>query len=412
MQFGWIDFSKQDRTNAINIINSMKEKGVLDELGFGSLRQAFANDFFPGTSTIQTRAKYFFIVPYILQDFIAKVSATENDFQKFAENALKEISGLNKAEHQTGKILVQNMGKDEKIGIIGSRSIAGGKWVKRTPLSIYWNGLRSFGFFRSKRPNYALADFFMNVFTLKRNEDSFKNATKPSKNDDSDDVDAGNFSKTNPLVKLGTYTKNWKENLSINLTNAEAEILKEKIIESMPDSLLAFILQNKIDISSCSGNFEAASSLLFEKVNPEMAKKLDLANKANEFFYMTMLRYSFLLCKDEVAEIKSEWECAWKNKTKICNNFDINETFSTMKIQNARLKLFLTNLKSAFLSDDLEKASEIIIRREKDLKGKRAKLSNAEYTLSDEDKKIFSRFDYRLVSAARIIKDIFDGENQ
>ena len=61
MQLGWIDFSKQDRTNAINIINSMKEKGVLDELGFGSLRQAFADFFFPGTSTIQTRAKYFFI---------------------------------------------------------------------------------------------------------------------------------------------------------------------------------------------------------------------------------------------------------------------------------------------------------------------------------------------------------------
>lgn len=70
MQLGWIDFSKQDRANAINIIDSMKEKGVLDELGFGSLRQAFADFFFPGTSTIQTRAKYFFIVPYILQDYI------------------------------------------------------------------------------------------------------------------------------------------------------------------------------------------------------------------------------------------------------------------------------------------------------------------------------------------------------
>lgn len=46
MQFGWIDFSKEDKKNAINIINLMKEKGVLDELGLGAIRQAFANYFF------------------------------------------------------------------------------------------------------------------------------------------------------------------------------------------------------------------------------------------------------------------------------------------------------------------------------------------------------------------------------
>ena len=93
MQLGWIDFSRQDKADAINIINSMKEKGVLDELGFGALRQAFANCFFPGTSTIQTRAKYFFIVPYILQDFISSVRASENDFQKFIADSQNKISG-------------------------------------------------------------------------------------------------------------------------------------------------------------------------------------------------------------------------------------------------------------------------------------------------------------------------------
>ena len=93
MQLGWIDFSRQDKADSINIINSMKEKGVLDELGFGALRQAFANCFFPGTSTIQTRAKYFFIVSYILQDFISSVSASENDFQKFIANSQNKISG-------------------------------------------------------------------------------------------------------------------------------------------------------------------------------------------------------------------------------------------------------------------------------------------------------------------------------
>ena len=34
MQLGWIDFSKEDKSNALNVINSLKDKGVLDELGF------------------------------------------------------------------------------------------------------------------------------------------------------------------------------------------------------------------------------------------------------------------------------------------------------------------------------------------------------------------------------------------
>lgn len=63
MQLGWIDFSKEDRQKAFDVINLLSEQGAVDELGIGVIRDAFANYFFPGTSTIQTRAKYFLIVP-------------------------------------------------------------------------------------------------------------------------------------------------------------------------------------------------------------------------------------------------------------------------------------------------------------------------------------------------------------
>ena len=46
-------------------MNLLSEQGAVDELGTGIVRDAFANYFFPGTSTIQTRAKYFLIVPYL-----------------------------------------------------------------------------------------------------------------------------------------------------------------------------------------------------------------------------------------------------------------------------------------------------------------------------------------------------------
>lgn len=70
MQLGWIDFSKEDRKKALDVINLLSEQGAVDELGIGIIRDAFAIYFFPGTSTIQTRAKYFLIVPYVLREAV------------------------------------------------------------------------------------------------------------------------------------------------------------------------------------------------------------------------------------------------------------------------------------------------------------------------------------------------------
>ena len=79
MQLGWIDFSKEDRQKALDVINLLSEQGAVDELGIGIIRDAFANYFFPGTSTIQNRAKYFLIVPYVLREAVdGKKQAMKN----------------------------------------------------------------------------------------------------------------------------------------------------------------------------------------------------------------------------------------------------------------------------------------------------------------------------------------------
>jgi len=51
------------------VLDLLAEKGVVDELGIGVIRDAFADLLFPGISTIQTRAKYFLIVPRLLKDY-------------------------------------------------------------------------------------------------------------------------------------------------------------------------------------------------------------------------------------------------------------------------------------------------------------------------------------------------------
>jgi hypothetical protein len=46
-------------------VNLFREKGTLDELGIGVIRDGFADQFFPGTSTLQTRARYLLFIPWV-----------------------------------------------------------------------------------------------------------------------------------------------------------------------------------------------------------------------------------------------------------------------------------------------------------------------------------------------------------
>ncbi len=59
---GWIDFTTNDRNRIGSVLDLMKPEGMVDELGLGTIRDALANQLFPGISTIQTRAKYFLLL--------------------------------------------------------------------------------------------------------------------------------------------------------------------------------------------------------------------------------------------------------------------------------------------------------------------------------------------------------------
>src|SRR5271165_5378589 len=66
---GWIDFSSEHRDRVKTVLDLLATPGVVDELGIGIIRDAFSDMFFPGITTIQTRAKYFIVIPRILKDY-------------------------------------------------------------------------------------------------------------------------------------------------------------------------------------------------------------------------------------------------------------------------------------------------------------------------------------------------------
>ncbi len=65
--FTWLQFDEEQCRRARELVRALSEPGTLDSLGIGTIRDGFANILFPGTSTIQTRVRYFLLVPWAIQ---------------------------------------------------------------------------------------------------------------------------------------------------------------------------------------------------------------------------------------------------------------------------------------------------------------------------------------------------------
>lgn len=264
MQLGWIDFSREERNKVMATLDLLSTTTALDELGIGTLRDRYADILFPGISTIQTRAKYFVIIPYIFK--LAQL-------QKF-KRASEVIPWVNKVEDNLVSTLMKNSG-EEVQGIIGSRSIKQGKKVKRKPSSIYWNGMRTYGILLDKRVSMEqVANLIYNQENKKKNLEIVKGEEAY------DDETAANdgFSVFSPI----SSDYDFQRDIDIRLTKKEAEYIREHIITSTysRDSLLAFIIRNKIKVEDF--NFEKLEDLPMPE---DMKNDYRLAKELADFIY-------------------------------------------------------------------------------------------------------------------------------
>ncbi|MBN1536884.1 MAG: hypothetical protein JW908_09150 [Anaerolineales bacterium] len=119
----WLDFSEQERRKMIEVIASFGDRDTRDEMGLAQIRDGFADIFFPGTTTLMTRARYFLFVPWIYkyyEDYREKSASIARKVRKRELNLIKAL---------------KNVGEE---GVIGERS---GESLNRFPSNIYWNGL-------------------------------------------------------------------------------------------------------------------------------------------------------------------------------------------------------------------------------------------------------------------------------
>ena len=393
MQIGWIDFSEKDRRTALDVIQMGTQQGTVDELGTGTISEAFSNYFFPGTSTIQTRAKYFFLVPYAVQETIR---------QKSVKNANDALRVLDDIEENTCRILVKRCGSVN--GIIGQDNIRHGKWVKRTPSSVYWNGLRTLGFFS------ALPGFTPSIYEYFRAELKQRANMKDLSDDmlgddiDRDDRDAGH-GLYHEYWNI-PYIKDWKDNLDINLTKEEASFFAEKIHTYKPGTLLEYLLDKKQDLNYTE--FVDMAEHLKGEVAKPLGSLIQMAIDFDGLFYLGTILFNLELSDDQNERALEEWEEYKPKASTMAENVDLDAIYSSLGIKNRNNYVFLNNLRDCLIessNESIARARMYIVKQSEALKR-----GNSKFKRKNEfDNQAWfggGHLDYRFKDARMILNDI------
>lgn len=409
-QIGWIDFSPSDRNKVKNVLALLAEPGTLDELGIGQIRDAYSDLLFPGISTIQTRAKYFILVPRILRDY-ERMSAYEKKRVGYAQ------AYLQKQENLIAQFLVEK--NKDAVGIIGSTAVHSGG-VKRRPSAVYWNGLRTFEIVKT---DLSLADFCR---TIDRDDDSYGDGIETD--DATDDKDV---SRRNSLCKIPDRDPNWMAlpNLDLSLSKKEAQFLKDKITgargisNSVISQLLKSDLLDKV-LASTDGIEDIDFDLLVEQVRLE--KRIDDRCKLNltkaQEFSLAMegphILYNILLARnnqhDEKLELYEKEYRFWLDKVLAKNLFEADNVrtwVDHLDSMGARISPSARDFVIRFGQLILQSANRVqiegcISKRSKQNKGDKSYLMRR---LNNEGWVGMRRLTYRWGTARNILRDIQGG---
>jgi hypothetical protein len=211
----WLNYSEGERQKALDVIDALRQKDSRDELGLGGIRDALADVLFPGTSTIQTRARYFLFIPWIYRSL-----------QEKGVQASEIVLSARKAEVALIKALID---AGETDGVIG---IERRERLKRLPSNIYWLGLERWGI---RRLHGSQTDFHR---IWKR----ITGAGSAFRNDDGENLSDACASPWHAKLPAPPSGFPWKA--SFKLPTEEASFLREQVTTLHPRTFLAFLLDH------------------------------------------------------------------------------------------------------------------------------------------------------------------------
>ncbi|MTH59994.1 DUF6361 family protein [Paracoccus litorisediminis] len=124
---GWVSFGKAEAEAVQTLIGALSDSEARDELGLGAIRDGFSDLLFPGTSTVQTRLRYFLFLPQIFRELDLKRGDRKARLREGEAALIARLQALPEADTRL---------------LIGSEA---GEKLKRMPSAVYWGGLGLWG---------------------------------------------------------------------------------------------------------------------------------------------------------------------------------------------------------------------------------------------------------------------------
>ncbi|MDR6609030.1 hypothetical protein J2X87_004127 [Pseudomonas synxantha] len=369
-----------------------------DELGIGSVRDAISDQLFPGTSTIQTRLRYFFFIPWLYIDIETKGTTASRFSAAGREAEIRLMSYLDKNEPSNA------------WGITGRRSRSE---LKRLPSSVYWAALGNWGLrthSESQQQHFARAE------RLKASQ-----ATR-SRRVEIEYESGEQQGLWHPELKK-LMPKGFPENAQLALTRLESEFLLDRWSQSHPDSLLTWLAVN----SSPHDNFEEVKAIWehpkFADFPDRYKALLRHCRRFDALIQGAARLYNLQLARLEQREdlIKkhgdalTEWE---SSEVRLLEGWSLPEFWLSVagngymvpsRTQDFVTRWFAVVIEKKKEFGDFKPALDLIERRERELKGGRSRFSNKAARTSWGGEAGLNRLNYRWPIAQSMLGEWHEG---
>jgi hypothetical protein len=395
--FVWIDHSEKQRRQVLEAIDLFREKDTRDELGISRVRDAISDALFPGTGALQTRARYFFFVPWMYQQFESKRTPPADLARKVREFEIRLIDILADSPDPTGTIGIQAR-----------------KSLQRFPSSIYWNGLKVL---KIAAGQGSVADYYRNV-------ERSRNAKSAALIDDDGETVQGRRSVWDP--NLPKAPASFPDKADFVLTKHEAAYLKERLLTHHPRSLFAFFLNEGVNDSNYDFGWDQPS---IDRASAVLRRQVELSRIFSEVMHGAAILYNRALAdmeprRVEVLERCDEMLTAWQelldDRRTALNGFDAEEFWRMVRefgmVPTTPTRLFVDSWFTIALNRSRRQAvaadtqaRELIFARERQTKGALARCDNARVREMWQGVAGLGRLDYRWKNAEVILNDIATG---
>jgi hypothetical protein len=398
-EFIWLDYSEKDRRKMLDVVDLFKEHDTRDELGIGSVRDSFADQLFPGTSTIMTRAKYFLLVAW-----------TYERLEKQRISSAQFPSRARRAEIDLIEVIAASSDSEGNIGKYAKTTL------KRLPSSVYWQGLHVWGI---RSFGGAQAQYYRSL------DQHYLHADRHSRRAHKRDLENDDLIDSNWHAGLLPAPGKFPNECSLSLTADEAQYLRERIrLSRSAGSLLAELVAHR----------ERCDPVDFIWWHPHLAElpaklrqQIDHARNFSELMHGAPLLYNLILSEqerleDRVADYRSrfaDWARSINERSSILKTWKRSDFWEHAKARKALIGEGTYDFVNAWWdyalganpSELVDKppVRSLITDRERRLKKDLARIGNPRARELWNGEAGSAQLEFRWQISQNLLSDIFDG---